>query len=329
MRAVRAIRPGGPEVLEVCELAEPQLRPGEVLVEVAATALNRADLLQRRGLYPPPEGVTDVLGLECAGTIIDVADGVPRARVGDRVMALLSGGGYAERVTVPERQCMPIPKRLTFREAAAIPEVFLTAHEALFTLAQLAPGERVLIHAAAGGVGSAAVQMAHAAGAVVFATAGTPEKCALATSLGAVCFQRDQLDFADEIARRVGGVDVVLDFVGAAYFARHCRVLAEDGRLVSIGLLGGARVELDLSTWMRKRLKLLGLMMRNRSESEKIALTLRFCREMLPRFETGDLRPIIDTTFALADVREAHARLESNANLGKIVLEINAVSGST
>jgi tumor protein p53-inducible protein 3 len=313
MRAVYAVQAGGPEVLEFRDAPEPTLGAADVLIEIRATALNRADLLQRKGLYPPPAGTTDILGLECAGTIVQVGEDVPQERLGRRVMCLLGGGGYAERVAVPERLTLPIPEALSFEAAAAIPEAFLTAHEALFQLARLVPGEPLLIHAAASGVGSAAVQLAVSAGARVFVAA-----------LGATCFDRHEQDFAVAIERELGpaAVAVVLDFVGSSYFDRHCQLLAPGGRLVCAGWLSGARVNLDLGVLIRKRLQILGIVMRSRSQADKIAMTLRFGREVLPRFESGELAPVVDCVMPWSDVQAAHARLESNANIGKIVLSM-------
>jgi tumor protein p53-inducible protein 3 len=324
MRAVYAVQAGGPEVLEFRDAPEPTLGAADVLIEIRATALNRADLLQRKGLYPPPAGTTDILGLECAGTIVQVGEDVPQERLGRRVMCLLGGGGYAERVAVPERLTLPIPEALSFEAAAAIPEAFLTAHEALFQLARLVPGEPLLIHAAASGVGSAAVQLAVSAGARVFATAGGANKCARVAALGATCFDRHEQDFAVAIERELGpaAVAVVLDFVGSSYFDRHCQLLAPGGRLVCAGWLSGARVNLDLGVLIRKRLQILGIVMRSRSQADKIAMTLRFGREVLPRFESGELAPVVDCVMPWSDVQAAHARLESNANIGKIVLSM-------
>ncbi len=324
MRAVCVREPGGPEQLEVREVPEPACGPAELLVDVRATALNRADLLQRRGLYPPPPGVTDILGLECAGVVCAVGADCDPAWLGARVMALLPGGGYAERVALPEGMAMRIPERLSFTEAAALPEAFLTAREALFSLGQLQPEQTVLIHAAGGGVGSAAVELARVLGAQVIATAGTPEKLALARRLGAaLAVDYRHADFAAATLQATGGAgaDVILDFVGASYWDAHEKCLATGGRLVVIGLLGGSKVTLNLGRWLARRWQLLGLAMRPRPLVEKLAVTRAFVRDSLPLFEAGLLEPVVDRVYPLDEVRAAHARMEANENVGKVVLE--------
>jgi putative PIG3 family NAD(P)H quinone oxidoreductase len=325
MKAVVFARPGGPEVLELRDVEAPVPGPLEVLIAVGATALNRADLLQRRGLYPPPPGASDILGLECAGVVTAVGPGTSAARVGDRVMALLAGGGYAEQVSVPERQTLPISDALDVTAAAAIPEAFLTAFEALFNVARVAPTEWVLVHAAAGGVGSAAIQLAKASGARVIATTSGGEKSDLARALGAdhlVDYRSD--DFA-KVALDVtagAGVDVVLDFVGASYAEAHARCLATGGRHVVVGLLGGAKASLDLGRLLMKRHTISGVVMRTRSLSDKAAIVEGFRRRFLPLFEAGRLRPVLDRVYSLDEVRLAHERMEANQNLGKIVLRV-------
>jgi NADPH2:quinone reductase len=325
MKAVVFARPGGPEVLEVRDVQAPVPDPSEVLIEIGATALNRADLLQRRGLYPPPPGASEILGLECAGVVSAVGSGTSAVRVGDRVMALLAGGGYAEQVSVPERQTLPIPSGFDAVTAAAIPEAFLTAYEALFNVGRLAPAEWVLVHAAAGGVGSAAVQLAKASGARVIATTSGGAKAELAQSLGAdrVVDYRNE-DFAALALEATGGagVDLVLDFIGSAYAEAHSRCLAAGGRHVVVGLLGGAKGTLDLGRLLMKRHTIAGVVMRTRSLADKAAIVEGFRRRFLPLFETGRLRPVIDRVYALDEVRIAHERMEANQNLGKIVLRV-------
>jgi tumor protein p53-inducible protein 3 len=325
MQAIVVTEPGGPEVLKLVEVPDPVARPGTAIVRVRATALNRADLLQRRGFYPPPRGETDILGLECSGEIESVGDGVSSLRVGDRVMALLPGGGYAERVVVPEKMAIPMPEHMTFDEAAAIPEAFLTAREALFTLGRTKADDLVLVHAAAGGVGSAAVQLARKAGARVLATAGSPEKLARVAELGAhhVVNYRTE-DFA-AVAAQVSegrGVDVVLDFVGASYWPKHAACLAVAGRCVVIGVLGGTSADVNLAQVLQRRYQILGLVMRSRPLADKIAITQTFVRESLPLLASGTLRPVIDRIFPLAEAAKAHERMESNENFGKIVLRV-------
>lgn len=324
MKAVVVPIPGGPEQLTLVDLPDPEPGPGQIAIDIHASALNRADLLQRRGLYPPPPGVTDILGLECAGTISALGPGCTGTfALGARVMALLGGGGYAERVVVPEALALPVPASLDLQHAAAIPEAFLTASEALFSCAQLHATESVLIHASAGGVGSAAVQLAHYLGARVFATAGGPEKCDWVRALGAdVVIDYKTQDFAAVIAEHTNGrgVDAILDFIGASYSEQHAKCLAPLGRHVVIGTLGGAQATINLGRLLQKRQTLVGLVMRTRSITEKIELSRRFARTTLPLFDTGALRPLIDRTFPLADAARAHERMESNQNLGKILL---------
>jgi putative PIG3 family NAD(P)H quinone oxidoreductase len=322
MRAIFASQPGGPEVLEFREVPEPVPGDEQVVIEVHATALNRADLLQRRGHYPPPPGEPDSLGLECAGVIGSVGSKVTRFRPGDRVMALLGGGGYAERAVVHERVALPVPVGMSFTDAAAIPEAFLTAQEALFSVGELAPGETVLIHAAAGGVGSAAVQLAHLHGARVLATAGSDEKLALAKSLGAdrVVNYRTE-NFAEVAEREDLRPALIVDFVGGSYWDKHARILLPGGRVVLLGLLGGRKAEVDFSRLLGLRQRIEGMVMRTRSVEEKIALSDSFASRFLASFPRL-LRPIVDSVLDWKDVAKAHERMESNLNLGKIVLEV-------
>ncbi len=326
MKAVLVKEPGGPEQLQIVEVPDPVPGPGEVAIDIHAAALNRADLLQRRGLYPPPPGTTDILGLECAGVVSALGPGCTgNVRVGERVMALLGGGGYAERVVVPEGIAMKVPDALDLEAAAAIPEAFLTAREALFTTGELGATDSVLIHAAAGGVGSAALQLARRAGARVFATAGGAEKCAWVRALGAdTVIDYKSEDFAAVIQARTAGqgVNVILDFVGAAYAEKHAACLATRGRHVVIGVLGGAQASVNFGKLIQKRQSLRGVVMRSRSSQEKIELSRAFVRTTLPLLADGRLKALVDSTFPLAEVARAHERMESNANLGKIVLRV-------
>ncbi|HEX4476960.1 MAG TPA: NAD(P)H-quinone oxidoreductase [Polyangiaceae bacterium] len=325
MKAIVIVEPGGPEKLELREVTAPAVRDGYVLVDVKATALNRADLLQRRGFYPPPKGETDILGLECAGVVAELGAGVSSVAPGDRVMALLPGGGYAERVLVPEKMLIPVPATLSFEQAAAVPEAFLVAREALFTLGRLRANDVVLIHASAGGVGSAAVQLAKQTGARVVATAGSDDKLAWVAALGAdVVVNYKSGDFVDAVKKLSDGkgADVVLDFVGASYWQKHASCLSIGGRVISIGVLGGASAEVNFAQLMSRRYQLLGLVMRSRDVSEKIVVTQAFIRETLPFIASGALKPLIDSVFPLADAVKAHERMEANLNLGKIVLAV-------
>jgi tumor protein p53-inducible protein 3 len=324
MKAIVVTAPGGPEMLELREVEEPRPGEREVLIDVRATAVNRADLLQRRGVYPPPPGASNVLGLECAGVVCAVGPGVAATAVGERVMALLPGGGYAERVAVHEQLTLPIPAQLDFEQAAAVPEAFLTASEALFTLGRVHPGEWVLIHAAASGVGLATIQLARAAGARVIATASAG-KLERVRALGAErVVDRHAEDFvaAAQEATDGRGVDVIIDLVGASQAAKNSECLAILGRHVIVGLLGGTRAEIDFARILSRRHSLLGLVMRTRPLLDKIGVVERFRREWQHRLTDGTLKPNLDTTFPLAQAHEAHARMEANLNVGKIVLVV-------
>ncbi len=303
----------------------PAFGPDDLLVRVRATALNRADLLQRKGMYPPPEGASPILGLEMAGEVEAVGHHVRGHRVGDRVCALLPGGGYAQYVVVPAALALPIPDVMSYEEAAAIPEVFLTAYQALVWLGRLQASETVLVHAGGSGVGTAAIQLARALGARVFITASRPKHAAcLALGAEAAIDYREEA-FDAEVMRLTNrrGVDVALDFVGADYFERNIESLAMDGRLVILALMGGSRVEsVSLRHIFRKRLQILFSTLRNRSEAYKIELTQAFSTEMLPRFQAGELAPVIDTVYNWTDAEAAHSRMEANLNTGKLVLRV-------
>ena len=328
MKAIVVSSPGPPDHLVFGDVADPVPAEGEVLIEVKATALNRADLLQRRGVYAPPPGASGILGLECAGVVGALGPGVARARVGDRVMALLAGGGYAERTVVHERMLLPIPKGFSFEQAAAIPEAFLTASEALFGLGRLTAGECVLVHAAAGGIGTAALELAHEAGARIVAVASGAKLERLRKLVrheNARFVDRTSEDFVKAVLEASGGrgADVILDFVGAEYAARHADCLAPLGRQIVLGLLGGGKAEIDLGRVLARRQSLLGMIMRTRPLADKIAVTERFRREWLHRFDDGRLFPIIDSTFSLAQAARAHARMETNESIGKIILTVD------
>jgi putative PIG3 family NAD(P)H quinone oxidoreductase len=324
MKAIVVTTPGGPEVLELRDVPEPVPGEREVVIDVRASALNRADLLQRRGRYPAPSGASGVLGLECAGVVSALGPGVASVRVGDRVMALLPGGGYAERVAVHEQLTLPIPDGLSFERAAAVPEAFLTASEALFGLGKLLPTEWVLIHAAGSGVGSAAVQLARAAGGRVLATTSAAKRERVAALGAARVVARETEDFSAVALEVTGGrgVDVILDLVGASYAVQNQACLAVLGRHVVIGLLGGSKVELDLARVLSQRHAILGLVMRTRPLADKIPVVERFRRELLGRLAAGELRPLVDSSFPLAEASRAHAHMEANANFGKIVLSV-------
>ena len=326
MRAAVVTEPGDPDVFALRELPDPEPGPDEVLVAVHASALNRADLMQRRGGYPAPPGIRqDVPGLEMAGVVERAGERVTQWSPGDRVMALLGGGGYASLVTVPERQLMAVPERLDCEQAAAIPEVFLTAFDALFQQCELVPGESVLIHAAGSGVGTAAIQLAALAGCRVIGTAGSDDKLAGAARLGLdVGVNYHDADFAEVVAADSGGrgVDVVLDVIGAPYWDRNIASLAVRGRMVLVGTMGGGKLETNVGALMGKRLRVHGTVLRARPSEEKAALTQTFARRYLHHFASGRLVPVVDRVFPLAEVADAHRHMESNANFGKIVLRV-------
>ena len=314
---------GGPEVLQLRVTPAPELRPHDLLVRNAAIGVNRADLLHRQGAYGRASfGDADTMGLEIAGTVEAMGAQVQGFAVGDRVMGIVGGGAYAELSRIDYRMAMPVPEGLGLVEAGAIPEVFVTAHEALFHLARLQAGESVLVHAAAGGVGSAAVQLAHAAGARVFATA-SGSKHAAVQALGAdgVIDHRSE-DFQAVVHEATGGrgVDVVIDFIGAPYLERNVRSLAEGGRMVCVGLLGGKQGTLPMDAVLYRHLQIFGTVMKSRSPEVKQGMVQRFAARWLPALAAGTLRPVIDRSYPLADASEAHRRMESGANVGKILL---------
>jgi putative PIG3 family NAD(P)H quinone oxidoreductase len=317
---------GGIEFLHIGKYPDPVMKEDELLVKIRATALNRADLLQRRGKHPPPKGVPVILGLEMAGEVVDVGTACEGWAPGDRVCALLPGGGYAERVSIPAGLAMRVPGNLSFEQAAAIPEVFLTAYQNLFNVARLAPGETVLIHAGGSGVGTAAIQLVREARGISLVTAGSTEKIARCAALGAIAgWNYRDGPFAPFVAEQTGGhgVDIVLDFVGAPYFEQNLEALAVDGRMVVIGTLGGADVgRLSLRTLMSKRLQITGAGLRSMDTARKVRLTGHFATFALPRFADGRLVPIVDTVFDWREVGDAHLRMESNVNVGKIVLRV-------
>ncbi|NUO78852.1 NAD(P)H-quinone oxidoreductase [candidate division KSB1 bacterium] len=311
--------------LALVKQPDPIFRAEQVLVKIHATAVNRADLLQRRGLYPPPAGESEILGLEAAGEIIALGPNVKEWQIGARVFCLLAGGGYAEKVAVHQKMLLPIPPAWTYEQAAAVPEAFYTAFANLFVEARLQARELLLIHAGGSGVGTAAIQMARLAGALVIVTAGSEDKLEECRFLGAnhaINYKQD--DFADMVRKLTNdsGVDVILDCVGASYFQKNLKLLRTRGRLVLIGLMGGAKTEVDLAVLMRKRLRVLGSVLRSRSLAEKIALTRLFRKKVLPQFENGNLHPVIDSVFPLAEAAQAHDYVASNQNFGKVVLRI-------
>jgi putative PIG3 family NAD(P)H quinone oxidoreductase len=325
MRAIVIDHPGGPEVLRLGEIPDPAPGPGELLVRVHATALNRLDLLQREGRYPVPPGAPETLGVEVAGEVTGWGSGVTGWRRGERVCALVLGGGYAQLSSIPEGMVMRIPDTLSFEQAAGIPEVFLTAFLNLFTLGATQAGDYVLIHAGASGVGTAAIQLVREAGAHAIVTVGSDLKAARCTELGAVAaFNYHQGPFEQGVLAATGerGVQVILDMVGAPYWEQNLRCLGIGGRLILVAMQGGSTVQTDLAPVQRKRARVIGTMLRPLPLHEKIALSAAFGEFAWPRFADGRLQPVIDRVFELQDAPEAHRYMASNANIGKIVLRV-------
>ncbi len=328
MRAVVRDGDGGPEVLGIGEVEEPVAGPGEVLLDVAATAVNRADTLQRRGMYPPPPGASDVIGLECSGTVAALGEGVAegadgtRLEVGQEVCALLAGGGYAARVAVPAGQVMPLPGGVDLVTAAALPEVACTVWSNLVMVAGLREGETLLVHGGAGGIGTFAVQLAHHRGVRVVTTAGSPDKLRTCRELGAdlAISYRDE-DFV-EVVRDLGGADVILDNMGASYLGRNVAALATGGRLVVIGMQGGAKGELDLSALLPKRASVAATSLRGRPPEEKARICAQVVEEVWPLVADGRVRPMVHATMALEEVRAAHELMEAGGHTGKILLTL-------
>jgi len=324
MQCVEISAPGGPEALRLVERPDPTPGRGEILIAVAAAGVNRPDVLQRRGHYPPPPGASDIPGLEVAGTVAAIGSGVDGWRAGDRVCALVSGGGYATRCIAPVAQCLPVPEPLDFIAAAAIPETFFTVWTNVFDRGRLKAGETALFHGGASGIGTTAIQLATARGARVLATAGSDQKCRAVEALGAargINYRTE--DFAAVINELTGGrgVDLILDIVGADYFPQNIAALAIDGRLVEIGMMSGKTVaSIDLGQVLRRRLTVTGSTLRARTVEEKGAIAAALRREVWPLLEAGRVKPVIDRTFALQDAAAAHRLMESSEHVGKIVL---------
>jgi len=323
MIVVEITRPGGPEVLEPAERPAPTPGAGEVLIRVAAAGVNRPDLMQRLGRYPPPPGASDIPGLEIAGVIERVDGSVAEWRAGDRVCALVAGGGYAEYCAAPAPQCLPVPRNLDMVRAAAIPETFFTVWTNVFERGRLKAGESILIHGGSSGIGTTAIQLARARGSRVFATAGSAEKCAACERLGAErAINYRDTDFVGAIKEVTGGrgVDLVLDMVGGDYLARNIDALASEGRLVQIATLRGASAEINLASLMQRRLTLTGSTLRARSVGEKGAIAAAVREHVWPLLESGAVAPVIYATFPLRAAAEAHRVMESGAHIGKLVL---------
>ena len=320
MHAVLATEPGGPDVLRLTDVPDPEPGPGEVLIDVAASAVNRADLLQRQGFYPPPEGVSDVPGLECSGVVAEVGEGVTTYAVGDPVCALLAGGGYATRVTVPVGQVMPIPEGVDLVTAASLPEVACTVWSNVFMVAGLRAQETFLVHGGAGGIGTMAIQLAAAYGARVAATAGSPEKLLTCRELGAeLAIDYREQDFVAEV-QALGGADVILDNMGAKYLGRNVDALATEGRLVVIGMQGGTKGELDLGRLLAKRGAVIATSLRSRPAEDKAAICAAVVEHVWPLVADGRVRPMIHASYPLAQAARAHTVLEESSHVGKVLL---------
>jgi putative PIG3 family NAD(P)H quinone oxidoreductase len=323
MNAIVAPKPGGPEALVKVERPVPRPGHGEVLIRIAAAGLNGADLTQRMGRYEMPPGATDILGLEASGTIVALGDGVTQWKVGDEVCALLIGGGYADYVAAPAVQCLPVPRGVALVEAAGLPEVVITVWLNVFELAALRPGERLLVHGGASGIGTMAIQLAHALGSRAYATAGSPQKCSRCESLGAVrAIDYKREDFVAVIAQETdgAGVDVILEMVGGDYLARDMSALAFGGRVAIIALKNGSKPAFDFSIFQRKDARMMGSRLRPRPIAEKERLVAAVRKAVWPLIEDGRVKPVIDRTFAFKDVGQAHAYIESGVHVGKVLL---------
>lgn len=321
MRCVEIEKPGGPEVLRLVERALPEPQRNEALIRVAAAGVNRPDILQRMGVYPPPPGASDLPGLEVAGHVVAVGVDVTKVRLGDKVCALLSGGGYAEYAIAHEGACLPVPTGLTLHEAASLPETFFTVWANVFEDGGLKAGETLLVHGGTSGIGVAAIMLARAWGAKVVATASSEEKLDAIRGLGATAFNYATARWEDEVSA-LGGADVVLDMAGGDFVARNLACLNPQGRHVSIAFLRGAKAEIDISDIMRKRLRLSGSTMRARDAAEKARLAKALKTEVWPLFAAGKLKPVIDRGFPLEEASLAHQRMEQGAHIGKIVLSV-------
>lgn len=326
MRAIEIREPGAPGVLTLTERALPQAAADEVLIQVAAAGVNRPDCLQRRGVYPPPKGASDLPGLEVSGLIAHCGDDVSGWQPGDRVCALLSGGGYAEYVTVPAGQCLPVPAGFSLLEAALLPETFFTVWTNVFERGRLTAGETLLVHGGASGIGTCAIQLGRVFGARVFATVGSDEKRTLCERLGAeraINYRSER--FADVVRDLTGGtgVDVILDIVGAPYLADNLGLLREEGRLVLIAALGGFKTEINLGQVFMKRLTVTGSTLRNRCTKEKSRLAGAVRKNVWPLLESRTVAPVLQTTFALAEAARAHQWLEDNRAMGKVALIVD------
>ncbi|ERL97871.1 putative NAD(P)H quinone oxidoreductase, PIG3 family [Rhodobacteraceae bacterium HIMB11] len=323
MNAIEITAPGGPEVLQSCTRPRPVPNADQVIIQVAYAGVNRPDALQRAGLYNPPAGASDLPGLEASGTVVEVGENVSGLAVGDRVCALLPGGGYAEYVATPAAHCLPIPTGLSMKQAACLPETFFTVWSNVFMRGGLQAGERILIHGGSSGIGTTAIQLANAFGARVFVTAGSDDKCQACTDLGAerAINYRDE-DFVDAM-RAVGGANVILDMVGGPYIPRNLKALADDGRLVQIAFLQGPKTEVNFVQLMTRRLTFTGSTLRPQSDLAKAKIAQQLRDVVWPLLSQGKIAPVMDSTFNMAEAAAAHSRMESSAHIGKIVLAVH------
>ncbi len=326
MRAVVLESYGGVDVLQVRDVPDPVPGPEEVVVKVVATALNRADLLQRRGFYPGPPMPHEIPGMELAGHIIELGERVQGVAVGTAVMAIVGGGAYAERIAVHERQLLAVPESVPVADAAAIPEVFITAYDALVVQGGLTAGRTALVHAGGSGVGTAAIQIAKAIGAtvIVTASAGKVDRCLELGADVAVDYAADDFVVAAQTFTGGRGVDVVLDVIGGDYINRNIEAVMVGGRIIQVGVMGGGLTPVNVGMLLPKRAALIGTVLRARPIEEKIAITRRFAREILPLFDAGELGPVIDSRYPLDQIAAAHTYMESNANVGKILIDVTS-----
>lgn len=325
MYAITVARPGGPEAMEWRQVPDPSPNANEVVIDIAATAVNRADILQRKGFYPPPAGASPYLGLECSGTVSELGADVTNVQVGDEVCALLTGGGYAQRVAVPVGQVMPIPVGTSLITAASLPEVSCTVWSNLINVAEMESGNVVLIHGGAGGIGTHAIQMARALGATVAVTVGTDERGQICRELGAKIVVNYRTEDFVELIRMAtdgAGANIILDNMGAKYLERNIEALAPGGRLIVIGLQGGIKAELNLATLLNKRASVHATSLRGRPESQKSAICSEVTDCIWPMIEADKIHPVVDSVVPIADVAAAHARMEESAHIGKIILTI-------
>jgi putative PIG3 family NAD(P)H quinone oxidoreductase len=322
MNAVEITRAGGPDVLQMTEVHVPEPSHGQVRIKVAYAGVNRPDALQRAGMYDPPKGASPLPGLEASGEVSALGAGVTDLKIGDRVCALLPGGGYAHEVLTPAAHCLPVPDGLSLKQAACLPETFFTVWSNVFMRGGLKAGERYLVHGGSSGIGTTAIQLAHAFGARVFTTAGSNEKCTACLDLGAeVAMNYREVDFVDTM-KTAGGANLILDMVGGDYIPRNIRALADDGRLVQIAFLQGPKVELNFAVMMMRRLTITGSTLRPQSDLAKAEIADQLRTHVWPLLSSGKIAPVMDQEFALADAAAAHARMESSAHIGKIVLAV-------